>query len=287
MHRTRTLRGPLQGPHATSWDPGSKEHVLEIKPEGGGRNSPGRFSKAGFAPRKFSGNIRVPVWGGAVASLGKTRRSGLDDGSPRRGEAGRRDRRGADRARWWSARGRWWGGATTAARSTAIRWRTPRSWRSGRRRRRPADGGLSGCTMYVTLEPCAMCAGALVNSRVERLVYGAPDPKAGYCGTLGNLVQDPRLNHRLEVTAGVLESESAALLRGFFASLRRRRGESGQGSLEGSGEMSEWLKEHAWKACVGETLPWVRIPLSPPRSRTTEYNRRGARAVEWDGLENR
>ncbi len=80
---------------------------------------------------------------------------------------------------------------------------------------------LEGCTMYVTLEPCAMCAGALVNSRVERLVYGAADPKAGYCGTLGNLVQDPRLNHRVEVTAGVLESESAALLRGFFASLRR------------------------------------------------------------------
>ncbi len=87
-----------------------------------------------------------------------------------------------------------------------------------------AIGGwrLAGCTMYVTLEPCAMCAGALVNGRVERLVYGAPDPKAGYCGTLGDLVRDPRLNHRLEVTAGVLESESAALLRGFFASLRRR-----------------------------------------------------------------
>ena len=81
---------------------------------------------------------------------------------------------------------------------------------------------LSGCTMYVTLEPCAMCAGALVNGRVERLVYGAPDPKAGYCGTLGNVVQDPRLNHRLEVTAGVLEEESAALLRGFFGALRRR-----------------------------------------------------------------
>ena len=81
---------------------------------------------------------------------------------------------------------------------------------------------LSGCTMYVTLEPCAMCAGALVNGRVERLVYGAADPKAGYCGTLGNVVQDPRLNHRLEVTAGVMEGESAALLRGFFASLRRR-----------------------------------------------------------------
>jgi tRNA(adenine34) deaminase len=79
---------------------------------------------------------------------------------------------------------------------------------------------LSGCAMYVTLEPCAMCAGALVNSRFDRLVYGAADPKAGWCGTLGNLVQDPRLNHRLEVTAGVLEAESAALLREFFSRLR-------------------------------------------------------------------
>ena len=81
---------------------------------------------------------------------------------------------------------------------------------------------LTGCTMYVSLEPCAMCAGALVNSRIERLVWGAPDPKAGWCGTLGNLVQDPRLNHRLEMTAGVLEEDSAALLRGFFASLRKK-----------------------------------------------------------------
>ncbi|HEX6862256.1 MAG TPA: tRNA adenosine(34) deaminase TadA [Thermoanaerobaculia bacterium] len=81
---------------------------------------------------------------------------------------------------------------------------------------------LTGCTLYVSLEPCAMCAGALVNSRVERLVWGAPDPKAGWCGTLGNLVQDPRLNHLLEMTAGVLEEDSAALLRGFFASLRKR-----------------------------------------------------------------
>ena len=87
-----------------------------------------------------------------------------------------------------------------------------------------AVGGwrLTGCTIYVTLEPCAMCAGALVNSRIDRLVYAAADPKAGYCATLGNLVQDPRLNHRLQVTAGVMEEESAALLRGFFAALRRR-----------------------------------------------------------------
>jgi tRNA(adenine34) deaminase len=88
--------------------------------------------------------------------------------------------------------------------------------------RRMGGWRLTECTLYCTLEPCPMCAGALVNSRIERLVYGAPDPKAGWCGTLGNLVQDPRLNHRLEVTAGVLAEESAALLRGFFASLRRR-----------------------------------------------------------------
>jgi len=79
---------------------------------------------------------------------------------------------------------------------------------------------LTGTTLYVTLEPCAMCAGALVNARVDRLVYGAADPKAGFCGSLGDLVRDPRLNHRLEVTAGVLEEECGALLREFFRSLR-------------------------------------------------------------------
>src|SRR5436309_10521221 len=82
---------------------------------------------------------------------------------------------------------------------------------------------LAGTTLYVTLEPCPMCAGALVTARIDRLVYGAADPKAGYCGTLGNLVQDPRLNHRLAVLAGVLADESAALLRGFFARLRTPR----------------------------------------------------------------
>jgi len=82
---------------------------------------------------------------------------------------------------------------------------------------------LAGCSMYVTLEPCPMCAGALVASRIDRLAYGAADPKAGFCGSLGNLVQDPRLNHRLEVSSGVLADESAALLRGFFASLRPPR----------------------------------------------------------------
>ncbi len=80
---------------------------------------------------------------------------------------------------------------------------------------------LLDATLYVTLEPCAMCAGALVNSRVSRLVYGAADPKAGFCGSLGDLTRDSRLNHRLTVTAGVLVQECGDLLRSFFAALRR------------------------------------------------------------------
>ncbi|HEY6139747.1 MAG TPA: nucleoside deaminase [Thermoanaerobaculia bacterium] len=84
------------------------------------------------------------------------------------------------------------------------------------------DWRLEGTTMVVTLEPCAMCAGALVNARVEQLIFGAYDPKAGFCGTLGNLVQDPRLNHRLEVTGGFEEERSRELLQRFFQTLRRR-----------------------------------------------------------------
>jgi tRNA(adenine34) deaminase len=79
---------------------------------------------------------------------------------------------------------------------------------------------LLDCTLYVTLEPCAMCAGAIVLARIPRLVFGAWDSKAGMCGSLENLVQDPRLNHRVALTAGVRETESAALLRDFF---RQRR----------------------------------------------------------------
>ncbi len=80
---------------------------------------------------------------------------------------------------------------------------------------------LEGATLYVTLEPCAMCAGAIVLARPARLVYGAADPKAGFCGSLGDLVRDPRLNHRPEVVAGVRAEECAGLLRTFFAGLRQ------------------------------------------------------------------
>ncbi|MEK6756970.1 MAG: tRNA adenosine(34) deaminase TadA [Bacteroidota bacterium] len=79
---------------------------------------------------------------------------------------------------------------------------------------------LLGCTIYVTLEPCPMCAGALVLARMDRLVYGCDDPKTGACGSLYNIVRDERLNHRLEVTPGVLAAECSALLQGFF---QRRR----------------------------------------------------------------
>jgi len=79
---------------------------------------------------------------------------------------------------------------------------------------------LDGCTMYVTLEPCAMCAGAIVLARLDRIVVGAADPKAGFAGSLGNLVQDPRLNHRVELTTGVLEARCGEVLRDFFRDRR-------------------------------------------------------------------
>jgi tRNA(adenine34) deaminase len=80
---------------------------------------------------------------------------------------------------------------------------------------------LSDTTLYVTLEPCPMCAGALVAARVARLVFGATDPKAGACGSLYNLCVDPRLNHELAVTAGVLASSAGQLLTSFFDERRR------------------------------------------------------------------
>lgn len=81
---------------------------------------------------------------------------------------------------------------------------------------------LDGCTLVVTLEPCTMCAGAAVLSRVDRVVFGAWDEKAGAVGSLWDVVRDRRLNHRPEVIAGVLEDESGAMLRAFFASRRRQ-----------------------------------------------------------------
>ena len=81
---------------------------------------------------------------------------------------------------------------------------------------------LGGCTLYVTLEPCAMCAGAIVLARVDRVVFAAWDPKAGMAGSVGDVLRHPRLNHRPEVQGGVREAESGALLRDFFAARRGR-----------------------------------------------------------------
>ncbi len=88
---------------------------------------------------------------------------------------------------------------------------------------------LVGSTLYVTLEPCLMCMGAVIQARVERLVIAAMDPKAGACGSLYDISKDKRLNHFVEVTRGVMETESSALLKGFFKGLRQKQdgGKSG------------------------------------------------------------
>lgn len=88
---------------------------------------------------------------------------------------------------------------------------------------------LAGCTLFVTLEPCAMCAGAIVLARLDRLVFGAFDDKAGMCGSVGDLVRHPRLNHRLAVRSGIGGDAAGRLLRDFFA---RRRGTETTGHID-------------------------------------------------------
>ena len=81
---------------------------------------------------------------------------------------------------------------------------------------------LNGCTMYVSLEPCSMCAGALVLSRIDRLVIGADDPKTGACGSLYNIASDERLNHRIEITRGILGEQCSSMLKEFFRERRTK-----------------------------------------------------------------
>lgn len=82
---------------------------------------------------------------------------------------------------------------------------------------------LYGCTLYVTLEPCAMCSGAMVNSRLSRIVYATPDPERGCCGSLINLVDDKSFVHRIEVTSGILQTEASEMLRTFFRERRQSK----------------------------------------------------------------
>ena len=81
---------------------------------------------------------------------------------------------------------------------------------------------LVGCTLYVTIEPCAMCAGAIQHARIARLVFGASDPKTGACGSVVNLMNEPKLNHHTEVIGGVMAEECGAVLSQFFASRRKK-----------------------------------------------------------------
>ena len=159
-----------------------------------------------------------------------------------------------------SARARSSAAATTGARRLATRPRTPRSWRSAGRRRAVGTWRLDGCTLVVTLEPCTMCAGALVLARVDRLVFGAVDPKAGAVGSLWDVVRDRRLNHRPEVVGGVLADECGRGAPVVFPDPPRT-----SGNLSGGG-VSERPKEHASKACEGASPPWVQIPPPPPVS---------------------
>lgn len=87
---------------------------------------------------------------------------------------------------------------------------------------------LTGCILVCTIEPCAMCAGAMVHARISRLVYGADDPKAGAAGSVLDVINHPRLNHRMEVTAGVLAEECSQLLKNFFAARRRSQDQSAE-----------------------------------------------------------
>ncbi len=88
------------------------------------------------------------------------------------------------------------------------------------------DWRLEGCTMYVTLEPCQMCAGALSQARIDRVVFGASNPKAGSAGSIVNLLEEPRFNHQCEVTRGVLREECEELMKGFFKEIRARKADA-------------------------------------------------------------
>ena len=109
------------------------------------------------------------------------------------------------------------------------------------------DWRLEGCTMYVTLEPCQMCAGALVQSRIDRVVIGARNPKAGCAGSVLNLLQQPAFNHQVEIADGVLEEECRFLLQSFFLQLRSARKKAKQAREDAAAEVSAGLPDECEK----------------------------------------
>jgi tRNA(adenine34) deaminase len=98
---------------------------------------------------------------------------------------------------------------------------------------------LNRCTLYVTLEPCAMCAGAILHARIARLVYAAPDPKAGACGSVLSVMNHPQLNHKVEISSGLLAQECSILLTNFFRLRRQKLSRHESASEEGNGGASE------------------------------------------------
>ncbi len=123
---------------------------------------------------------------------------------------------------------------------------------------------LTGCSVYVTLEPCLMCSGLMVNARVDRCVYGAPDPKGGAVGTLYDVSHDPRLNHEFEVEGGVLEAECAEVLRAFF---KRRRAEAKAAKLAAREARQG---DEVGQECLG-TAP-AQAPQDAPQGDESERN---------------
>lgn len=133
---------------------------------------------------------------------------------------------------------------------------------------------LSGCTLIVTLEPCTMCAGAIVLSRVDRLVFGAWDPKAGACGSVRDIVRDSRLNHQVEVVPGVLGEQASIQLRGFFAEKR----------MEEKKDSDFWQRRPVKQTYVPPREPARQIqentpPVQPPPLRKRSDRHRGKSAI--------
>ena len=126
---------------------------------------------------------------------------------------------------------------TTGEIQTRIHWRTQRSQRSTKPGKVIGDWRLEECTLYVTLEPCQMCAGAIVQARIPEVVMGCMNPKAGCAGSILNILEMPQFNHQVKVTRGILETECSQMLKTFFEELRIRNKQE-KAARKASGDLS-------------------------------------------------